>query len=99
MSQKWICSDCGETFDEEDAGCYSEWEGEGVMRGEITYMCCPKCGSDSLEEAEECDWCGETYDKYDLIHVDDTKMCKKCAEAIHDAYEEKWVKMKGSSNA
>ena len=69
------------------------------MRGEITYMCCPKCGSDSLEEAEECDWCGETYDKYDLIHVDDTKMCKKCAEAIHDAYEEKWVKMKGSSNA
>ena len=94
MSQKWICSDCGETFDEEDAGCYSEWEGEGVMRGEITYMCCPKCGSDSLEEAEECDWCGESFDKTDMIEVDGTWYCKECAEAVHDAYEEKWRKIK-----
>ena len=91
------CCDCGHTFDEDDAGSYAEWEGEGVMRGQIYFMCCPECGSDAFEDADECMECGEIYSLEDELTVFDTEvmvgqrgkmqpkhvtLCNNCLEQI-----------------
>ena len=62
--------DCGCVFREDEAGSYYEMEGEGVMRGPIYYMCCPECGSDNYEEAEDCMECTEYFQKDELIYLE-----------------------------
>lgn len=48
---RYKCYDCDEIFDEDDAGSRSECVGEfwGSPAYE-SYMVCPNCGSDDLEE-------------------------------------------------
>ena len=94
---KWICSDCGAVFDDDDADVSYEWIGEGVMGGyRPMETLCPECGSDCLEEAKECDNCGEWFDATDMIDVDGVKYCKECAQAVVDAFNAKWNKIKAS---
>ena len=91
MTQMYICMDCGTVFDEENSGCYTEYYGEGVMRGPVHYMVCPKCKSDDYNEAQECCACGEYYDsENDMIHVDDCWYCEKCAGEVAGEYLFKW---------
>jgi len=91
MSDKYYCDNCGEVFDEEDSGVIYEWEGEGVMRGERAVgMCCPKCGSEDLGEAQECVWCGESYAEEDMLKIDGDWFCKECLDNIVNAYTTKW---------
>ena len=51
---RYKCYDCDEVFDEDDAGSRSECVGEfwGAPAYE-SYMTCPNCGSDDIEEYEE----------------------------------------------
>ena len=51
---RYKCYDCGEVFDEEDAGTIRE--SRGKFWGSPCYetlMVCPKCKSDCIEEYEE----------------------------------------------
>lgn len=52
--RKLKCSDCGEVFNEEDAGTYQECVGEfwGAPAYQ-TYNCCPHCNSDDVNDYEE----------------------------------------------
>lgn len=94
MSEMYICLDCGEAFDREDSGTSREWIGEDRYEsnssGWMYYTVCPRCGSDEIAEAEQCDECGEYYDKTDMIRVGDTKLCHGCANEYFEAYWDKW---------
>lgn len=77
----YICDDCGMTFDEYESGEYRETYGEGVMRGTVSYMCCPSCGSDNIEEAEKCTCCGEYFSPDNLVtDFDGNNVCHECKE-------------------
>ena len=54
----YYCGDCGYTFKDDEAVSDYEIIGEGIMRGKLYFMVCPKCGSDNLGDAIECDECG-----------------------------------------
>lgn len=86
MNKIYYCSDCQRGFTEDEAGTYSEWEGEGFYRGKIYYMCCPYCGSDSLEDGEECEECGEYFPEAE-IHKDADGRCY-CEECMNKLKEE-----------
>lgn len=109
MSKMYYCGNCKRSFDEEEFGWISQWDGEGVMGGwHDVDACCPYCRSmDDWEEAEECCCCGEYYGKEDyMIRVDDDWYCLECAKAVHDAYaeemekrriaEERWEKIRNA---
>lgn len=90
---KYICTNCGNTFDEDEIGTVMQWDGEGVMGGyHPVEDQCPYCKStDDIREAEECCCCSEYSDKEDdMVEVDDWWYCKDCARKIHDAYYLKW---------
>ena len=81
--EKFYCNSCGRGFDEEDAGTYSEWEGEGVYRGKISYMCCPHCGSDDYEDGEECVYCGEIFPTEEMYtDAFGDYFCRECMEEL-----------------
>lgn len=94
---KYICQKCGHGFDEYESGTTYEMIGEGVMRGLCPMeMCCPECGSTELDDARECEFCGEIYSEDDMIDVDGVWYCKECAKAVVDAFNDKWAKIKAS---
>lgn len=79
---KWYyCDNCGNVFDEEEAGTYSEWN--------VEWLACPKCGDYGIEEAEECCLCGEHVAEHDMLMGDD-HICRKCAEQIACDFLLKW---------
>lgn len=54
LTKTYKCVNCEEIFDEDDAGTYSEMVGEfwGDPAYE-TFICCPHCRSDFLEEIDD----------------------------------------------
>ena len=60
-----ICIACGHVFDERDTTAW--WSPDGEY-----YSCCPRCGSDELDEAVLCEECGE----YTDAHADG--LCDSC---------------------
>ena len=76
------CLDCGAVFSEDESGTISEWEGEGVMRGQLHYMCCPECRSEDIAEAYECGECGECFTKEEGTEIDGEFFCDECAKEI-----------------
>lgn len=56
------CTDCGEFFEECDASTVYEHHSELNGTGGITseeFMACPYCNSTDIEEANECEICGQ----------------------------------------
>ena len=56
------CDRCGEIFSEDDAGrkkvCMEDYYGVGSMfpdRHYKTFLICPNCGSEEIDEYYECD--------------------------------------------
>jgi hypothetical protein len=76
---KFICSECGEIFNENEFATWSESRGEywGAPCSE-EMSGCPYCHSDAYEEAEKCEKCGEYYNKYDLTDG----YCDDCIKSI-----------------
>ena len=102
----YVCSNCNRTFDEDDMGVGKEWIGEGggglghyssQSSGWYSYGVCPHCGSDSIEEAEQCERCEEWFGEWDLTDIADYKWCENCIKEVKDAinaYEAlKWAKI------
>ena len=48
---KYKCYDCGEVFDEDDAGSVEEYHPE--VHASEWFMCCPECGSEEIERYHE----------------------------------------------
>jgi hypothetical protein len=109
MSQRYYCAKCKNSFDEDEFGFISQYDGEGVMGGwHDVDACCPYCGSmDDWEEAEECCCCGEDFGSENyMIAVGNDWYCLECAKKIHDAYDEdqekrrvakeRWEKMRNA---
>lgn len=71
------CKECGRVFDEEDAVIEKEYTGvhsEGFS--EAVERChCPKCGSDYVEEAHRCQFCGEWSAEW---------LCNDCEKLIRE---------------
>lgn len=85
------CRNCENSFRKEDAGSYFDRVGERSTDG-YWCMCCPECRSDDIEEAKECDTCGEVFFLDDLIEADGFMYCKECADRVVEAYWLKWGK-------
>lgn len=71
------CNECGRTFGEEDMKV--KVEGTGIFsegfRETVELHYCPHCGSEDIQEACQCDFCGKWTadficpDCYDLIKI------------------------------
>ena len=56
MSNKLICQECGAIFSEDEAGSRSECVGEfWGTPAYMSFMECPECGSDCIDDYKETD--------------------------------------------
>lgn len=76
----WYCNECGELFRETDAGTRRAVEEDDTYPW-VQIMTCPCCGSDELEEAEECERCGEPI-------APGQTFCEACESDLKGAFEE-----------
>lgn len=71
-TKMYICLKCGEVFDEHNMGYHSEWIGESRYSssnsGWYTTAGCPQCGTDEIEEAQDCMECTEYFAESELNH-------------------------------
>ena len=97
---KYVCTECGHIFDEEDVKFDREWIGDdnysSNSSGWYETTCCPKCGAEGYEEAGECDICGENYAEDDMILCGGDWYCKKCAEEVVEEFLSKWGMTEGA---
>lgn len=80
MSVKY-CKHCGAIFDEEDAdlvdvGFWCEFWGHDVYNKEYE-LHCPDCGSEDIDDAEECEECRDYFTPDEL---DEDGLCPCCHE-------------------
>ena len=79
------CRDCAEFMDEVEALRFTPEvhdELEGKPTEWIGERRCIYCGSDDLEEADECQECGELFPESEL---DDEGVCEDCRKEYEDA--------------
>ena len=79
------CRDCGEYMDEVEALRFTPEvhdELEGKPTEWIGERRCIYCGSDDLEEAAECQECGELFPESEL---DDDGLCEDCRKDYENA--------------
>lgn len=75
-----LCKDCNCAFDEFNIVWDTEYETiEGRSFPIFEHACCPYCRSEEIEEAEECECCGEWVPKEDM-HVDFEGFCNDCVK-------------------
>lgn len=86
----YICDDCNRVFYEpskhkEDYGWDTEYGRNSAWQ---TESCCPYCGSENYEEAEDCDICGRTFLTDDLYITNGlTYVCPDCYEKMEENEE------------
>lgn len=97
---RYKCCDCGQIFDEEDAGTINESRGE--FWGEPCYesmMCCPSCNSMDIDECDKYDECYYTED-YDIGECESCPYKDECSgydggeeeeEPITEMYESGYI--------
>ena len=73
-----ICMECGENFDDSDAGREVETMFFDGRRYVVErWLVCPYCGGEDLRDANRCPKCGEW-----KLYEDD--YCLSCAECMED---------------
>lgn len=86
---KYICRNCGETFDEP----LTYVERHGLEHGPYeTMTCCPVCGGD-YEEASECEMCGCVLPLSEVCLSEDLdgrdlQVCSACADELAEQHAE-----------
>ena len=75
---KFVCNECDKIFEEDEAIYEEERDtGEGGYGGVIySWPTCPHCGSECLNEAEECPVC------HDDFNPDEGEICALCKKDI-----------------
>ena len=76
----YYCKECKELIEEDeleekDEGYYTEFWGSKVYHSYITTHC-PYCGSEKIEEAPQCEECGEYFVPNECFDC----ICKDCYE-------------------
>lgn len=85
---KYYCNYCDAILDEEDLHHRFAEEEDCVPRG-TKVATCPYCNeADGLEEADECEICGEA------IKPDD-HLCNECKHTLHDDVENLVLRFRG----
>lgn len=69
------CHDCGNIFDECEAGTRNEYHSEVPGGAYERFMCCPCCGSDEIEETGRCKKCEGAFLPDELFG---SYYCKDC---------------------
>ena len=72
----YICNDCERTFSE--CGTYEEHHPYGMGSAYETWYLCPRCDSAGVEEAKECERCGEYF-----VSLTDG-LCDLCYEEMYE---------------
>lgn len=67
-----ICLHCGDVNDESDLD-YRQWS-----RDEPMEACCPRCGSEEVVDAYQCEMCEDYFSETDLVEGYDE--CEECHE-------------------
>ena len=73
---KWKCENCGEILSQQDV---NKDYTDGGYRGEPHYTC-PHCGSDELNEAYQCEICGEWFGCDEINGSVGQMVCDECME-------------------
>ena len=80
----YYCQDCGAVFSEEDLLVETvenrHWWLDDCPVERLTEYSCPECGSNDVEEAEYCDYCGDAFRPEDLTDG----VCARCRNAEKD---------------
>lgn len=66
----FICNNCHEFITPK---IHEDWK-HGT-----TSALCPECGSDDIEEAVQCNCCGEHFESYEINWLG---LCKKCTDTL-----------------
>ena len=83
----FYCSDCQSFMDENEALCWTpevHTELDDKPTEWVSHLRCIYCGSDNLEDACECDHCGELFIR---TMLDDNWLCEDCRKEIEDGSE------------
>lgn len=84
---KYICTDCGATFDEP----HEYEERHGFTHGPFEkWSVCPYCGNPRYEESVICDRCGKTVARSEIYHdiIDISGLEKEVCTECHNELEE-----------
>lgn len=69
----FYCNECKEIFDEYDAEARKEYPNStDFPNSYYTYLVCPNCHSDNIQEAQRCELCGEWHPE------DEGEECETC---------------------
>ena len=86
----YICDDCNRVFYEpskhkEDYGWDTEYGRNSAWQ---TESCCPYCGSENYEEAEECCECMGIFREIEMMLTDSCDyICSECYEKMEENEE------------
>ena len=79
-----ICNDCGAIFSEDEVKVIRESRPYGEGTASEEFHCCPHCGGFGIEEAVQCNLCGE-YGHRDNMEMDENLnyLCEVCYEDLY----------------
>lgn len=82
------CNSCGHIFDEIDATHKEQNIGEywGVLTYE-SFLCCPKCNGDEIEEVETCIICGEPHVDSEMNYAESGYICNDCLKTATENFQ------------
>lgn len=89
----YFCVQCGEIFSECEIVCEDPSPiGVSLPEGFYHTAICPFCGSEELEEAQECPCCGAAHSPGDR-----SELCEECKDEIHRGVGNIIAKLSGKS--
>lgn len=79
-----ICTDCGAVFSEDEVKTVYENHPYGDGYATEKFSVCPSCGESGIEEAVQCNLCGE-YGHRDSFEMDENLnyLCEVCYEDLY----------------
>lgn len=99
MPKMYACNNCRKVFDVEESSTIHECVGEYMGQpAYLDYAACPYCGCDDLEEAEECECCGEYHHPEAIYHTSVGNYCEECTMDIWDEFNKIKEGKRGTKN-
>lgn len=84
-----ICTDCGHAFSDDEMETGKAFVGYmGSAPAYESYGKCPFCGSDDIEEAYECESCGEYFADGEIGRYSGVYICAECKKELVRQYND-----------